>query len=506
MLRTNATSIEDGDEHAVDSFGRVLSYGLGAVGVLGLVLLALSSGGRVGYAYPLEWMEGASLQHAEWLARGRSPYAAPSAELIAYVYPPLAYAPVALTGMVFGWSLPLARVPSLLCTIATLAFLGIAATRLARSRAAGLFSAGLFAFGFGYCGAFLDLVRVDACFVLCIAAALERLTKGRNTAALGWLVASALAKQHGVILLGAVSAAWLVREPKPAMRPVLAAWLALGVLYGALQLWSGGWLARYLIEVPAQHGIEPALLVSFLLVDLLLYLPVLTIPTVLGLARRARALTELDALVLGAIAASMLGRAHPGGDDNVRLPAFLVLCAVGVAPLAAKVLRASHDASEVGAGTGRRTRGWLTFALCAQAAVLFQPPSLYAPRSSQGFDMLAAELERCANGGTAVALDYALLTGRPFLHTMALSDLRLGGDTELARAGTRALLDALRGPNAPRAIAVGERFPELAAVLRERYALCADLTAPHMATGYEPGLPKHDAEPRQLVYALRPEH
>jgi hypothetical protein len=199
----------------------------------------------------------------------------------------------------------------------------------------------------------------------------------------------------------------------------------------------------------------------------------------------------------------MLGRAHPGGDDNVRLPAFLLLCAAGVAPLAAKALHASRDASELGAGTGRRARGWLAVALCAQAAMLFQPPSLHAPRSPQGFDALAAELKRCANGGTAVALDYALLTGRPFLHTMALSDLRLHGQTELARPGTRALLDVLRGPSAPRAIAVGERFPELAAVLRARYELCADLTAPHMATGYEPGLRKHDAEPRQYVYALR---
>jgi hypothetical protein len=72
---------------------------------------------------------------------------------------------------------------------------------------------------------------------------------------------------------------------------------------------------------------------------------------------------------------------------------------------------------------------------------------------------------------------------------MALSDLRMGEGRELGRAGTEALLDALRSPDAPAAIAVGERFPALERVLAERYRLCAELPAPALATGYVPGAP-----------------
>jgi hypothetical protein len=481
------------DDQPEDKRGPVLSWLLGATGAAGLITFAMTVLPRIGSPYPLEWMEGTSLQHALMLARGELPYAAPRADFIAYVYPPLAYVPVALATLLLGPSLPVARAVSLLCMVGTLTLLGIASARLARSRAAGLFSAGLFAFGFGYGGAFLDLARVDALFVLCCAAAVERLSAGRNPAALGWLAASALAKQHGAVLLLAVSVVMIGRgrteKPKElyfgfSVRPLLA----LIVACSALQLATDGWFGRYTLEVPGQHGLVPKLLVSFPLVDLLVYLPVLTISTVLALGRRIRALTELDALTLAAIVVSALGRAHPGGDDNVRLPAFAVLCVVGVAPLAA----------------GALNRRYLSAALLLQAAILFQPPSAHAPPASSAarFEALSAALARCAAGGPAVALDYGLFTRTPFLHTMALSDLRLGGDSELSRAGTRALLDALRGPSAPHAIAVGDSFPELDAALEARYEPCADLPAPRLATGYQPGQ-RTEQGLRQRVFKLK---
>lgn len=490
----------------IDALGRVLGWVLGAAAAVGLVTLAVCVGQRVGSRDPLEWMEGASLQHALWLARGELPYAAPSAELIAYLYPPLAYVPVALASALFGEGLPFARAVSVAFTIGALALLGVASARLARARVAGLLSAGLFACGFGYGGAFLDLVRVDACFVLCIAAAAERLTAGRNAPALYWLAASALAKQHGALLLLAVSIALLVRERERALRAVSAAWLALGAACGALQVASGGWFLRYTFEVPAGHGLEPPLLASFVLVDLLVYLPVLSIAAGLALARNVRALTALDALLIAAVAVSALGRAHPGGDDNVRLPALLLLCLAGVAPLVSKALHGSAVAAETGRPSGAPLRVVLALALCVQGALLWQPPSFHAPRAdetAQRFAELEAALVRCARGGSAVALDYALLTGVPFMHTMALSDLRLSGDTALARAGTRALLDRLRAPDAPRALAVGTAFAELEAVLAERYEHCEDVPAPRLPTGYSPGVRLARAEIQQRIYTLR---
>jgi hypothetical protein len=181
------------------------------------------------------------------------------------------------------------------------------------------------------------------------------------------------------------------------------------------------------------------------------------------------------ALVVGA-----LGRAHAGGHDNVRLPAFALLCVAAAAPLCRAALAPS-------AAPLRRLL--MCGALLLQFALLWQAPAFHAPsaRGERAFRELNAALVRCAGGGRAVALDYALLTGTPFLHTMALSDLRLGDSAELARAGTSALLGALSAADAPAAIAVGERFAELDRALAAGYVPCAELPAPAPPTGYTPG-------------------
>jgi len=511
-------------EPASEREQRVLRWSLCAAGLIGLATCALTCARRVGYAYPLEWMEGASLQHALWLARGALPYAAPSAELIAYLYPPLAYLPWAAALALLGPSLPVARAISLACTLGALLLIARAGTRLVlrpddserisrpiwrrprgttsdtisdhnhpvgelgAARSAGLFAAGTFAAGFGYAGAFLDLVRVDACFVLLLVAAAERLSAEKHAAALGWLAAAALAKQHGLPLFAIVALALLARDLRAHARAVIGSALALGAALLGLQLASDGWFARYVFELPSQHGLELELLASFALVDLLLYLPALTIGGAYLLIARWRtrgttsawrALTPLEALLLGAVAVSALGRAHPGGDDNVRLPAFALLCICAAAPLAGRVLH----------GRERTLRRGLCLALLAQLALLWQPPSAHAPHASseRAWRTLTSALQRCGDGGRAVALDYALLTGEPFVHTMALSDLRMGTNSELAARGTRALLGALASKDAPAAIAVGASFAELDRALAQRYRPCTVVRAPRLATGYQPG-------------------
>ena len=101
---------------------------------------------------------------------------------------------------------------------------------------------------------------------------------------------------------------------------------------------------------------------------------------------RARA---CDWLLLAGVVASALGRAHPGGDDNVRLPAYAML--VWVAALGCAELLLAR-------------RAWiaLSVGLCLQALMLLQAPSLYAPdaASARAFTNLRAELQRVARMAT----------------------------------------------------------------------------------------------------------
>lgn len=469
---------------------RLFAYALAGTGLL---TLSLSLAGRVPFAWPLEWMEGASLQHALRLLHAEPLYASPSATFIPFMYPPLAYVPMALAAAALGPSLLAARIASLLCTLGSLVMIGRAGARAAGHPLGGWLAAGMFAMGFGYCGAFLDLARVDACFILLVLIAAERLQAGRSYQALFWLALCAFAKQHGLLLLLAASLALLLESPRRHAAAVALSLLLVLAAYAGLELATAGWFGRYTLELPLSHGIIWRLFFSFFVVDLLLCLPVLVLSTLVELRRRARAWVPFDALLCAAVLVSALGRAHAGGHDNIRLPAFALLCIAGTAPLARYWLASNASA---------RTRLLASSALALQLAMLWQSPNLHRPpkTGATAFATLRATLQRCARGGPAVALDYALLTGEPFLNTMALSDLRMSKDIRLARAGTAALLSTLDSQRAPAALAVGEVFPALERVLVQRYHECARVPAPRLATGYSPGL-FVDRQLVQIVYA-----
>src|SRR6185295_5747343 len=106
--------------------------------------------------------------------------------------------------------------------------------------------------------------------------------------------------------------------PRKHARALAAAWCAVLVGFGALQWATSGWFGRYTLALPASQPLQWSLLASFFAVDLLAYLPVLSLCAVFDLARRwrARALQPSDALLAAALCASALGRAHAGGFDN----------------------------------------------------------------------------------------------------------------------------------------------------------------------------------------------
>ena len=464
-----------------------------SVAVLGLWYAALCIAGRVASPWPLEWMEGASAQHALRLFRGLPLYAAPRADFIPFVYPPLSYVPMGLGLMLSAGALWGARLANVIALMLCCAALWRAGKHISGRHAAGRMAAGLFAMGYGYTGGFIDLARVDAWFCAASLWGVERVCAGRHAHGLLLLALACFAKQHAVLLLTAASGGSVLMHGRGAVRGVAASWLGLAVGVAVLCALTGGWIWTYCVTVPARHGIEPRLLVSFVLVDLCVYLPVLTGLSVLFCAthRDARALL-LGLLLLAAVGASALGRAHPGGDDNVRLPAYALLALVAAISCCTLL------------ETRPELRWPLTAALLVQVAMLFQPPTLYWPtrQSTEAFSALKAELEGCAGSSDFAAMDHAGLGAHGFVHTLALSDLRMNRDL-LAKQATEAVLFALRSPAtlserehlekssegrvaepAPRAFAISSSFPALMETLAERYELCARVPAMPMPTGY----------------------
>lgn len=460
---------------------RIIGY---ATLALAFCVLTITIALRIASPWPLEWMEGASLHHALRLLHGQPLYGPPSAEFIPFVYPPLAYVPVAAGISVFGPSLWVGRLVSVLALAGSLACVFATLRRTTGSEAMGCWGAGVYGLGFGYTGAFSDLVRVDSVFMLLVLLGVERLSARKTFAGLAWLALSCFAKQHGLLFLSAAGVALIVIDGRRSFWALATAGagLALGVV--ALQASTGGNFLKYTWTVPGGHGLVWQLILSYFGVDVLVYLPVLAAFAVLG--GRPRTLGGGHAalgwaFIVAGLAASALGRAHPGGADNVRLPGLAVLVLASGATFL-EFLRTRRT---------RFARGACIGALALQPLLLLQLPAAHAPtpRTARAFEALRSALELCANGDAtqAVALDHALFTGRPFLHTMALSDLRMGTDDELAAAGTRALVTALERSDAPPSIAVSSTFPELTRVLAERYEVCEKLPALQLPTGFEVG-------------------
>ncbi|MBN1655062.1 MAG: hypothetical protein JXA30_14935 [Deltaproteobacteria bacterium] len=462
-----------------DRAGRIISAFIVAFSALALLCLGVAIGGRFFFEWPLEWMEGAMLQGAVRVLEGLPLYAPPRAVYVPFLYPPLSYLSMAASIALFGHAFWAARLPSVLALLGTLAFAAKTASEQSKSRFAAVLTVGLIALGYGYGEAFYDLARLDMVFLVLVVAGTERLQKGRAKTALALFVVSCLAKQHGLIFLFSASACLALRDLRRYLLSLAGAWLGVVAIYLSMHLLTGGWSTIYLLMVPRWHGVIPKLILAYFIYDVFMLLPLLAVISFAALWRHRFSPRAIDFMLMAALAASALGRAHPGGHDNVLIPGFVFMSIATSASLVPVLLSETRRAA---------LRVLIAAGLFLQSLMLFQSPTLFWPPSGspEKFSRAVAALNACAKNREAVSLDFAMLTETPFLHTMQLSDIRAGGDNWLGRMGTSALTERLSGEDAPFAIAVGASFTELDRVLKRYYQECATLEAPRMATGYEP--------------------
>lgn len=440
---------------------------------------------RVFFPWPLEWMEGVVLEHVVRLLDGAPIYAAPSADFVPLLYPPVSYAAMAPFVAVFGKSLAAARLGSVAATLVTFAVSATAAARLAPAHRgwAAVLAVGLLALGHGYGGTFYDLCRVDAVALALLAGGValvgDGTRRGRAIAGFVLLAVATLAKQQSAAVLGALA---LLSLRRPALQvPAIAGIGALVALVALGQAWTGGWLWTLCVSVPRGHAVHFGILPVALLVDLLFPLPILCIAWGADFVRARRALDPAHAALLGGLAAALLSRAHEGAFDNVLLTGYVLGAPVAAATLA-------RGLCDPAAAT--RRRAILAGALLAQAAILYTPPAAIspAPADAAAFRDARHALRRCAGRGKAsVALDHAGLGSAPFAHTMAISDVLQGGRYALRDRTARTVARGL-DPEWIGAVGVGDAtFPALDEVLQARYLPCTMVPALPVRIGHDPG-------------------
>ncbi|MEZ6013643.1 MAG: hypothetical protein R3F49_00895 [Planctomycetota bacterium] len=478
----------------------LVCVGLTAVAGL-LVLIAL----RLPYPFPLEWQEGAVVEHARRVCAGRSIYVEPSLDFAPFPYPPLFH----WLGAVALWCLgsgadtaPGAALGALrgVSVLATLALLSLVVSVAVRRRTAAhggpsppllraaraAFAAGLIAAGSGFGGWFLDLARVDALMLACTVAAGLVAQRARSpVGALAAAVCAALAvmaKQTALLPCAALALGLGARAPRLAAVYGVALVTGLAVMLLWADALTDGWASFTIVKLLAGSPWHAPAVWGFWREASVAFAPVLLLP--LGAHwRRAAALngpTPLAArstadpllrpgaagtdrcmsfLALGLAAAAWTGRAHEGGFDNTLLP--LVVAVALIAPRWLDGRPVTHVLATVGLV-------WL--------AVVGGDPRAVVPTAAQRVATeRAVEALRALPAPAFVpdAPDLAQRAGHPLVvHAMAIVDLLKSRERGVAQAFVERLEAALEAQSFG-AVVLDEPWdlPALGANYMERGAL-----------------------------------
>lgn len=434
-----------------DRLVEILWYLPVAAGVLFILAYAAISLVRARYPYHLEWMEGGSLHHVQWILEGHPLYARPSLLFTPYTYPPLYYYVSAGAAALLGDGFFPLRLVSVLSSLGCFGVLFLIVRRETGSAAAAVLAAALFAATFRIGGAWFDLARVDSLFLLLLLAGVYCVRFGASNraavAAAALLTLACLTKQTALAVIPALALGSLVLRPRWSLR-FLAALAALGGLAALLLTWRyGGWFRFYVIDLPAGLQFIDLPVSTFLRRDVLASLWIALAIGLAGLASlgwrpaRRRAAAFYFLLGAGVFVAAYVGRNKLGGFLNALQPvhAYLaLLLGLAAGELRAWLRRPPAEAEAGGRGALRQAlAAGLCLAILGQLALLAYDPRLQLPsRSDRGAgDRLVALLRSVEGEVLAPEFNYlpTLAGKRAHAHAIATWDVMRSGHRELGR-------------------------------------------------------------------------
>jgi hypothetical protein len=495
----------DGLSPAVERGPRLASAILIAVSVVAFGALFWMFARRLAYPYDLEWMEGSMLLHAHRLREGQPLYAPPSLAFVAFAYPPLQPALLALASALFGLDYATGRALSI-CGYLVAVGAAYAFLREARvPRALALGGVAVSAAAFAPTGAWYDLVRIDSLWLGLVTLALWAAWRARASTPAAvlagiLLAASLFAKQTAAPFIGVAVLAVFVADRRRGLVLALTTTLATAITILVLQRATGGWFWRYVFGLHQRHDFDNWLGFGLAPLRVVLLLGPALVLVPLALCRRWSdgPLLATIGVFAAAMVATIRGAGPPWGYANAFIPAMFfggVLLALagarwreGSTDAVAPLLLALSVAVAPGGLVWAADRMWPRAGF---ALPLGYDPSALVPTAAdrRAGDALVARL-RATPGAVFVPFHpfYALRAGKaPSLHAQNLADINaipdLGTPRELIEAiRTRAfelvVLDVEGEGPAAEAEAMGQ-FPRLAG----NYEIAERIEGPRGITG-----------------------
>jgi 4-amino-4-deoxy-L-arabinose transferase-like glycosyltransferase len=360
-----------------------LAVGGACAFILAFVVAALF---RLGYPFPLEITEGASLEAVRRILNGQPLYTTPSLDYVPLIYGPLFFYVSAAVAFILGPTFAALRLVSLVASLGSIVLVCLFVRRETGNLAAGLAGAGILAASYPIGDTTLDVGRVDALSLCLVLAAFYAGRSAGLKASItsGILIGLALlTKQAAAPAALALLAYCAFKPPRVALGFVVALGLTVGLPLLLLSIQSGPWPGVFLWDLPRRHEVDVDRLGPFWPT---IILPRFTLAVALGplfLLRRALARDWRTIIFYGLAAGSMLGsawitHANRGAAENVLLPAFGILAVFFGLGL--------HSALKYVSGATRKPRplrGYVLGLGIFQCLVMLYNPRLTVPYRSE---------------------------------------------------------------------------------------------------------------------------
>ncbi|MGA1875198.1 MAG: glycosyltransferase family 39 protein [bacterium] len=312
---------------------RLLKYLLFIGAVSYIIVFIFIAFYRIGYPFELEWLEGGSLDQVKRILAGYKLYVKPSLKFVPFIYPPFYfYLSAGLSKLIGIGFMPL-RLVSLIASLVSFVIIFLIVRQETKDAFAGFVASCLFAATFRICGAWFDIARVDALFLVFLLAALYVIkfkSSLKSSLLAGVLVAlSFLTKQTALIISLPLLLYHILMERRRSILFIGTLALIIGTSTWFLNYIHGGWYNYYIFNLPGQHSIVKSEIFNFWSLDIV-PVSIAFIISLFYLFAQSISQTKKNFLFYSSSAVGMIGGAflsklHSGAYSNVLLPAYAII-------------------------------------------------------------------------------------------------------------------------------------------------------------------------------------
>lgn len=326
---------------------------------------------RIGYPYELEANEGIVAEGAVRILEGKPIYAEPSLEWVPFLQTPLYYYLGAGMMHLFGASIPIMRVITLIASVA----IGLIIYHFLRKTGVEDFFAlagfGLYFAAYSSVGTWYDLARADMLAILFALSAVYIASTGEGWIKACWCalfaVAAFFTRQGFIFIWILLLLHWYLRGKRSFASYGISSILLIGSGLLFLHIKSSGLSWGCIFLLPLQGDLNPTRLLTFWFVDLFWKFPFMSIPAAASLFGLGRLLfrknvkhsdSAMGVMVVGFVGVSLISRLQSCEFENALVPA-----AIALAGLSAWALQHFH--------THEYGLGWIP-PIVVKSLILFQ--------------------------------------------------------------------------------------------------------------------------------------